>query len=192
MAITNRFATEDYVKSAIAEEQLPVDSSLNLESTNPIQNKAVTQVVNNFETILDEQVLPQLLPKIHPNNDIYYILRVNGSGTGCEWVNIASDMYIQTWVRPYLLQAYPQKEDEGKVMQVVNGQWKLSDPINNINTAIGNIGNNLSQCLGEVQQLKAPKTEFVLNSSTAGSAKQFKLTIDDNGTLTISEMIKEV
>jgi hypothetical protein len=40
----------------------------------------------------------------------------------------------------------------------------------------------------DVQAAVAPKTEFILNSSTEGSAKQFKITIDDSGTLTVSEI----
>lgn len=36
--------------------------------------------------------------------------------------------------------------------------------------------------------IKTAKLVFILNSSTEGSTKQFKLTIDDNGTLTISEI----
>ena len=38
----------------------------------------------------------------------------------------------------------------------------------------------------------SPKSEFILNSSTEGSTKQFKLTIDDTGTLTIAEIVEEV
>lgn len=38
----------------------------------------------------------------------------------------------------------------------------------------------------------SPKSEFILNSSTEGSTKQFKLTIDDTGTLTITEIVDEV
>lgn len=34
-----------------------------------------------------------------------------------------------------------------------------------------------------------PKTELVLNSSTEGSAKQFKLTIGDDGVLTVTEVV---
>lgn len=36
------------------------------------------------------------------------------------------------------------------------------------------------------------KTEFILNSSTEGSTKKFKLTIDDAGDLTITEITEEV
>jgi hypothetical protein len=39
--------------------------------------------------------------------------------------------------------------------------------------------------------IDAPKTEFILNSSTEGSTKQFKITIDDTGTLTVAEIVAE-
>ena len=39
------------------------------------------------------------------------------------------------------------------------------------------------------EDINAPQTEFILNSSTAGSTKQFKITIDDNGVLTATEII---
>lgn len=35
----------------------------------------------------------------------------------------------------------------------------------------------------------SPRDEFILNSSTEGSTKQFKITIDDTGTLTVSEVV---
>jgi hypothetical protein len=37
--------------------------------------------------------------------------------------------------------------------------------------------------------IKTAKIAFILNSSTEGSTKKFKLTIDDNGTLTVSEIV---
>lgn len=39
--------------------------------------------------------------------------------------------------------------------------------------------------------IKTAKLAFILNSSTEASTKQFKLTIDDNGTLTVSEIVAE-
>ena len=40
------------------------------------------------------------------------------------------------------------------------------------------------------EAVNAPRTELVLSSSIEGSTKQFKLAIDDNGVLTISEIIE--
>jgi surface protein len=39
------------------------------------------------------------------------------------------------------------------------------------------------------EAVNAPKTELILSSSIEGSTKKFKLTIDDNGTLTVSEIV---
>lgn len=39
--------------------------------------------------------------------------------------------------------------------------------------------------------IKTAKIAFILNSSTEGSTKKFKLTIDDNGTLIVSEIVVE-
>lgn len=33
------------------------------------------------------------------------------------------------------------------------------------------------------------RDEFILNSSTDGSEKQFRITVDDNGTLTVAEVV---
>lgn len=41
------------------------------------------------------------------------------------------------------------------------------------------------------EAINAPKTELILSSSIEGSTKQFKLTIGDDGVLTISEIVKE-
>ena len=65
------------------------------------------------------------------------------------------------------------------------------------------MSNNLSNTLAYKQYVldeiakvsggaTAPQTELILNSSTEGSTKQFKLTIDDTGTLTIVEIVEEV
>lgn len=73
------------------------------------------------------KVLEDIVPPAPTANDKYYIVRVNKDGNGLEYVNIASDMYIQTWVRPYLLPSNVQGGDDGKMMQVVDGSWKLVD-----------------------------------------------------------------
>jgi hypothetical protein len=40
------------------------------------------------------------------------------------------------------------------------------------------------------EYVDAPKTEFILNSSTEGSTKKFKITIDDDGVLTATEIVE--
>ena len=40
------------------------------------------------------------------------------------------------------------------------------------------------------EYVDAPKMEFILNSSTEGSTKKFKLTIDDDGVLTATEIVE--
>lgn len=67
------------------------------------------------------------IPPEFGRSDIYYILRVNHSGDGLEFVNIAQDMYIQTWVVPYLLPAVDSSHN-GMVLKVVNGQWTAASP----------------------------------------------------------------
>lgn len=42
----------------------------------------------------------------------------------------------------------------------------------------------------DMPDASAPKTEFILNSSTEGSAKKFKITIDDDGVLTATEVVE--
>lgn len=42
--------------------------------------------------------------------------------------------------------------------------------------------------IARISDLTAPKTEFILASSTEGSTKQFKITVDDSGTLTATEI----
>jgi hypothetical protein len=41
------------------------------------------------------------------------------------------------------------------------------------------------------EYVDAPKMEFILKSSTEGSTKEFKLTINDDGVLTIAEIVNE-
>jgi hypothetical protein len=40
------------------------------------------------------------------------------------------------------------------------------------------------------EYVDAPRTEFILSSSTEGSTKKFKLTIDDDGVLTTTEIVE--
>lgn len=42
----------------------------------------------------------------------------------------------------------------------------------------------------DMPDASAPKNEFILNSSTEGSAKKFKITIDDDGVLTATEVVE--
>ena len=49
----------------------------------------------------------------------------------------------------------------------------------------------IAKVSGGAGSATAPQTELILNSSTEGSTKQFKLTIDDTGTLTIAEIVEE-
>lgn len=44
--------------------------------------------------------------------------------------------------------------------------------------------------IARVSDLTAPRTEFILNSSTEGSTKKFKITIDDEGVLTATEIVE--
>ena len=67
------------------------------------------------------------LPPTFSAEESYYILRVKYGGNGLEFVNINQDMYIKTWVLPYLLPVV-YDEDNGKTLRVVNGKWALVDP----------------------------------------------------------------
>ena len=67
------------------------------------------------------------IPPEYAENDRYFILRVNGNGDGLEFVNIAQDMYLQTWVIPYLLPTIGTGQ-EGMVLKVVNGKWTAVNP----------------------------------------------------------------
>ena len=44
--------------------------------------------------------------------------------------------------------------------------------------------------IARVADLNAPKTELILISSTSGSSKQFKITIDDEGVITATEIVE--
>lgn len=44
--------------------------------------------------------------------------------------------------------------------------------------------------IARIEDVNAPKTEFILNSSTEGSTKKFKITIDDAGVLTAMEIVE--
>jgi hypothetical protein len=45
--------------------------------------------------------------------------------------------------------------------------------------------------VSDIPDVSAPKTEFILASTTEGSNKKFKITIDDSATLTITEITEE-
>lgn len=83
---------------------------------------------------------------------------------------------------------------------------KLSDISDyTIDTALSSVSNNpvanavldmkfseISESMKELEQAVARiPTEIILNSSVEGSNKQFKLTIDDTGTFTVSEIVGE-
>jgi predicted RNase H-like HicB family nuclease len=50
--------------------------------------------------------------------------------------------------------------------------------------------NNESALATRVEALEEDKDFIVLNSSTAGSVKQFKITVVDNGTITATEIVE--
>lgn len=81
------------------------------------------------------------IPPEYTENDRYLILRVNGSGDGLEFVNIANDMYIQTWVKPYLLPMIGSGQ-EGMVLKVVDGKWQpgsdegAAQPVQTVDTEL--------------------------------------------------------
>ena len=56
MAIENRFATEHFVNTHAA--NIAIDTSLSADSSNPVQNKAITEEINSIkETIADIETL---------------------------------------------------------------------------------------------------------------------------------------
>lgn len=62
---------------------------------------------------------------------------------------------------------------------------EINIPVTSVNGMTGDV-------VIDIPDINAPKSEFILNSSTPDSTKQFKLTIDDTGTLTIAEIVEEV
>jgi hypothetical protein len=52
------------------------------------------------------------------------------------------------------------------------------------------VGDAIAELAQMTTNTNAPKDYIILNSSTAGSTKQFKITIDDDGVLTATEIIK--
>lgn len=109
-----------------AVEQRPavtVDTAFHGESDNPLANRVITGKFFEIQSQLSMGVMPRLMPQV-VGDDTYKILRVNGGGTGYEFIPIQQDAYIQQWVIPYLLPCVSE-EDNGKTLQVVDGAWKL-------------------------------------------------------------------
>ncbi len=93
-----------------------VNDVVDVDSPNPINSRAL-------QNLFELSIRPYLLP-LAANEQSYYILRVKMGGGGYELVPIQRDAYIQQWILPYLL---PQVSDtdNGKILQVVNGEWQL-------------------------------------------------------------------
>lgn len=58
---------------------ITVDSALDENSENPIQNKVVANVVNEFEAILSEQVVPNLVPSVSAADNGKVLKVTNGA-----------------------------------------------------------------------------------------------------------------
>ncbi len=103
--------------------EIVVDNQLNVHSNNPVENQAVSSMINRLSKDLYGEAFPRLMPKVSVE-DTYCILRVAMNGTGFEFIPIQNDAYIQQWILPYLLPRVS-SSDNGKTLQVVDGEWKL-------------------------------------------------------------------
>ena len=76
--------------------------------------------------------------------------------------------------------------DDGQPHAVTYSTYRVTEVYNPIDSKF--IGNDIAR-VEDIPDITAPRDEFILNSSTEGSTKQFKITIDDTGTLTVSEIV---
>ena len=110
----------------VALEQRPdivVDDMFDTSSKNPIENQAVATAISGISNYLYGEVARSLLPR--PTSDkTYYIPRVQMYGGGYELIPLEEEAFIQRMVLPYLLPRVTEN-DNGKTLQVVNGQWML-------------------------------------------------------------------
>lgn len=94
------------------------------------------QIFGKFPSAEDTE--HRLLPEVS-TKDAYFILRVNANGDGYELVNLARDMYMQTWVIPYLLPRVDESH-EGFVARVnADGSWEAYDLYGNIEESLDRI-----------------------------------------------------
>ena len=115
------------------------------------------------------------------------------------------------WVKSWVEDLFSQISDEVKALDKALdlkqpvGDYVLRNeiedpPVTSVNGMTGNVvieipvisvNGQTGDVVINIPDINAPKTEFILNSSTEGSTKRFKITVDDNGTLTTTEIVEE-
>jgi hypothetical protein len=150
---------EATVQNVLAAQQSAADAEASAKWAESCSKSAEGSCQRADEAAIALMDAMSRIPPEYTANDMYYILRVNGKGDGLEFVNIASDMYMQTWVIPYLLPMVSTSQD-GMVLKVVNGKWALADAPSVGADSLGDIEAALDGIIAIQEELMTVKITF--------------------------------
>ena len=71
--------TDTGVKAAGSDASITVDAGLDISSENPVQNKAITNVITTIESIFENTVFPRLLPAVTSDDTGKFLQVVDGA-----------------------------------------------------------------------------------------------------------------
>lgn len=200
MAIIKRLASEDYVSSK-ATEVVDVALDEHVVSWNDLEDKpfgeeSVSSRNTVYETTVDNtdgKLAYRILSyNIAPLNNRNVVVTVNGveyesvctfnGGSGYYSIALGDGVH-------YINQSVLDNNASITKLEAAIYEVKI-ETIETAETIVPLDQKYIPDSIARVEDLSAPKTELILTSSTADSTKKFKITIDDEGVITATEIVE--
>lgn len=200
MAIVKRLASEDYVSNKATEVvDVALDEhvvSWNDLADKPFGEESVSSRNTVYETTVDntDGKLPYRILdyNIRPLNNRNVIVTVNGveyesvctfdGSSGRYSIALGDGVH-------YISQSVLDNNASLTKLEAAIYEVKI-ETIETAETIVPLDEKFVPDTIARVADLNTPKTELILTSSTSGSSKQFKITIDDEGVLTATEIVE--
>ena len=198
MAIVKRLASEDYVSSKSTEiVDVALDEhvvSWNDLTDKPFGEESVSSRNTVYETTVDNtsinatyRILDYSIDQLENRN---VVVTVNGVEyeSVCTFDSGSYSIVLGDGVH-YISQHVT--DDSASITKLEATIYEIKiETVETVETIVPVNEKYIPDTIARVEDVTAPKTELILTSSTSGSAKQFKITIDDEGVLTATEIVE--
>lgn len=204
MAIVKRIASEEYAdEKALYEANEAVknipqsDWNQNDESAPDfIKNKPFYEdIITSSMVLVDEDINLEVAPDIMPFGDFSEPIALeNGKSYTVTINDVKQEIVCENDKLILSIGAVIGSFGINNVQDdILEGGWSCHVKIETaeVSTIVKQLDEKfIPDTIARIEDVNAPKTEFILNSSTEGSTKKFKLTIDDAGVLTAMEIVE--
>lgn len=200
MAIIKRLASEDYVSSK-ATEVVDVALGEHVVSWNDLTDKPFGEESVSSRNIVYEKTIDNTSGKltyhildydIAPLENRNVIVTVNGveyesvctfnGGSGTYSIALGDGVH-------YISQSVTANSASLTKLEAAIYEIKI-ETVETSEAIVPLDEKFVPDTIARLADLNAPKTELILTSSTSGSSKQFKITIDDEGVITATEIVE--